>query len=430
MPPARPQWSVGTRLVPWVLAVFLAHVLLLEGMARIGPGSTRLDAMAEPEFNQVLHPDTAAPPDKDAAMRAALAAQSAPPPSTVGQAVQARTLFTPPQPPVTAAAAHPPMPARAQPKPPRNAPPKTTHTPVAATPQPPPQTPLTSASPALAPETLSPPPHVEADEVATAWPAPAPVFPPAFPAEPLQKNYEQKETSALSVHELSASLSDNSSTAWLNTWPTSTRLSYTLLGHYRGDLHGHARVQWQRTAERYQAQVHVSVGLFMDMQLTSQGRITPTRLWPETYEEERRGKKRGARLGEQQLVLDNGRTLPRPPHLQDTASQFVQLAQDFASGRQRLHVGAVIPVTLARPGGVDDWVYDVVALDLLDTPLGPLEAYHLKPRPLANPRGTVTAEMWFAPSLKHLPARIRLTLNADTWLDLSLSAVVQSAAGP
>lgn len=214
--------------------------------------------------------------------------------------------------------------------------------------------------------------------------------------------------------------------AWLNHWPLSTRLSYKLEGNFRGPLHGQAQVQWQRTAERYQAQIGVNVGLFLNMQLTSQGRITPTRLWPQVYEEERRGKKRGTRLGEQTVVLDNGSTLPRPPLLQDTASQFVQLAQDFATGRLSLKVGTVVPVTLARPGGIDAWTYDVVALDTLATPLGPLQAYHLKPRPLEPQRSAVAAEMWFAPSLQYLPARIRLTLNAETWLDLTLEKVAQS----
>ena len=117
---------------------------------------------------------------------------------------------------------------------------------------------------------------------------------------------------------------------------------------------------------------------------------------------------------------------PRPVLLQDTASQFVQLSQDFASGRLPLKVGAVIPVALARPGGIDEWIYDVVALDNLATPLGELPAYHLQPRPQPNPRNNVSAEMWFAPSLQHLPVRIRLTLNADTWLDLTVKEVAQT----
>jgi hypothetical protein len=172
--------------------------------------------------------------------------------------------------------------------------------------------------------------------------------------------------------------------------------------------------------------VDVSVALLLNMRMTSQGRITPTHLWPEAYEEDRRGKKRGARFGDQLLQLDDGRTLARPPNLQDAASQFVQLAQDFSTGRRLLAVGETVRMALGRPGGVDEWTYDVVAQDTLHTPLGDLAAFHLKPRPLANPRGKVNVEMWFAPTLQHLPARIKLTLNEDTWMDLTLTAVAQS----
>lgn len=213
---------------------------------------------------------------------------------------------------------------------------------------------------------------------------------------------------------------------WLATWPRSTRLNYQLKGYFRGDFHGTARVQWQRSAQRYQAQIHANVGLLFDMRMTSQGRITATRLWPEAYEEERRGKKRGARFGDQVVTLDNGNTLNRPAQLQDTASQFVQLAQDFATKRLPLQVGAVVPVTLGRPGGIDDWVYDVVAVETLPTPMGDLAAYHLKPRPLPQARGTVSAEIWLAPALQHLPVRIRLSLTPEIWLDLTLDSVAQS----
>ena len=263
--------------------------------------------------------------------------------------------------------------------------------------------------PAEPPPAEPPPPPLPATQSAAS--APAPNTTPAPPASPSATSNQKLETTA----------------DWLRTWPADTRLSYSLKGYFRGDLLGDARVQWQRVDDQYQTQVAVTIGLFANIRLTSQGRITPTRLWPEVYEENRLGKHRLARMGQQQVTLSDGSTLPRPALLQDTASQFVQLSQDFAFGRLPLKVGAVIPVTLARPGGIDEWIYDVVALDNLATPLGELPAFHLQPRPQPNPRNNVSAEMWFAPSLQHLPVRIRLTLNADTWLDLTVKEVAQTA---
>jgi hypothetical protein len=119
--------------------------------------------------------------------------------------------------------------------------------------------------------------------------------------------------------------------------------------------------------------------------------------------------------------------VPRPPGVQDAASQFVELAHRFASGEDRLEVGRSVTLWLARPGGVDRWTYDIVGRDTLQTPqLGPIDAFHLKPRPLDQPRGNITAEIWFAPSLQYLPVRIRLDMDGkDTYLDLVVLDIQQ-----
>jgi hypothetical protein len=43
-------------------------------------------------------------------------------------------------------------------------------------------------------------------------------------------------------------------------WPPSTRLSYTLTGHYRGPVQGQAQVEWLRSGTRYQVHMDLSVG--------------------------------------------------------------------------------------------------------------------------------------------------------------------------
>ena len=46
-------------------------------------------------------------------------------------------------------------------------------------------------------------------------------------------------------------------------------------------------------------------------------------------------------------------------------------------------------------------------------------------RRLDKPRGPLTAEMWFAPSLQYLPVRIRITQSEDTYLDLLVETIEQ-----
>ena len=212
-----------------------------------------------------------------------------------------------------------------------------------------------------------------------------------------------------------------------DTWPADTRLSYRLEGQFRGGpLYGSARVQWQRQGANYQAQVEIDLSPFGHRTLTSQGEVTARGLVPRVYEERSQSRRRALRLGDEQLVLADGRTLPRPADVQDAASQFVELGHRFATGQQALALGGSVPIWLARPGGVDRWSYDVVAQDLLKTPrLGEVMAWRLKPRPPTQRRDNLSAEIWFAPSLQYLPVRIRLTLGDEAEIDLLVDTIEQ-----
>ena len=234
----------------------------------------------------------------------------------------------------------------------------------------------------------------------------------------------QAVASAASAPAAAASAAQD--TAALESWPADTRLNYRLGGLFRGgELHGSARVQWQRQAERYETRIDIDVTLLASLVLTSQGEVTRDGLAPRVYEELRRNGPRTARLGDD-ITLNDGRRVPRPTGVQDTASQFVELSHRFATGQETLEVGRSVALWLVRPGGVDLWTYDVVELETLQGgALGPIAAYHLRPRPIANPRGNITAEIWFAPSLQYLPVRIRVDMGSETFVDLMVEKIEQ-----
>lgn len=247
-----------------------------------------------------------------------------------------------------------------------------------------------------------------------------------MPAAPAPAEYPPPVTTA-SAPTPAASANPPATVADLDAWPADTRLSYRVTGFYRGDLHGKGSVVWQRDKRRYQVKVDVDVGWLAGFVMTSQGVVGPDGLLPQAYEEVQNGKRRRTVvMQDDQVVYNDGQTQPKPLGIQDTASQFVELSHRFSSGEVQLATGNTVDMWLARPGGADRWTYDIVGRETLyPASLPPVEAFHLKPRPLERPRGPITAELWFAPSLQFLPVRIRMNVGPDAWLDLLIDRIEQ-----
>jgi hypothetical protein len=213
-------------------------------------------------------------------------------------------------------------------------------------------------------------------------------------------------------------------------WPASTRLSYILTGNYRGEVHGQAQVEWVRADSRYQVHLDVTVGPsfapLITRRMSSDGELTAQGLSPRRYDEDTkvmfRERRRVTMLFEPDaVVMPGGERRERWPGIQDTASQFVQLAYQFTTQPELLRVGRTVEVPLALPRNVDRWVYEVLDEELLNTPFGPVPSFHLKPRRVTRPGGDLVAEIWFAPELRYLPVRIRIQQDANTFIDLMIS---------
>jgi hypothetical protein len=361
---ARLKPSAGRRLLALAAAVLLLHAAALEWLSRRLDQAPALRPMAAPLLTRLLQPQAAPPPARPPArarpQRAAVSTIASP---DLAPAAPAEAVATAPAP---AEAASQPNGGE-----------------------------VVAASALQEPEVPEPADPVVPPAEASAAPMPDPTGPLAEPVG-------------------------------ADRWPADTRLNYRLGGRFRsGDLHGSARVQWQRQGDRYETRVDIDVTLLASLVLTSQGEVAPHGLLPRAYEELRRSGPRGVRMGEETITLANGRSVPRPEGVQDTASQFVELSHRFATGQAALEVGGSVSFWMARPGAVDLWTYDIVAVETLHTPqLGAVEAYHLKPRPIANPRGNITAEMWFAPSLQFLPVRIRVNMG-ETYVDLLVEKIEQ-----
>jgi hypothetical protein len=219
-------------------------------------------------------------------------------------------------------------------------------------------------------------------------------------------------------------------------WPPSTRLDYLLVGNFRGPVTGQARVEWRRSGTRYQVNLELTIGPsfspLVSRRISSDGEITPEGLRPTRYDEETRAVLRDTRrlsiaLEPGLVRLPSGREFPRPPGVQDSASQFVQLTWLFTTQPQLLQPGQVIAFPLALPRQMDVWTYDVLATEPVDTPAGAVDAVHVKPRREAKAGSDLTAEVWFAPSLQYLPVRLLIRQDAETYMELSLERLPQQA---
>jgi hypothetical protein len=211
-------------------------------------------------------------------------------------------------------------------------------------------------------------------------------------------------------------------------WPTSTRLSYALHGWYNGDVYGQAQVEWLREGWRYQVHLDVAIGPRLaplaTRRMSSEGRITDRGLVPRRYQQVTqqiigRTRTQVVAFEDSEIVLERGNRIPQQAGVQDTASQFIQMIYLFTAQPALREAGRSIEFPLALAHRVDRWTYDVGASESLATPVGQVDAFHVKPRRVAAPN-TLSIEVWYAPRLQLLPVRIFIRQDEQTWVDLLL----------
>jgi len=310
-------------------------------------------------------------------------------------------------PPVVAPVAPPPVAAAAKPKRPK------------------------APTPASAPQPRIEPPPETAEPALAAASAPDATASAALASAAQAASEAETSAAASSPAEAVASATPPASAASgaaAFEWPVSTRVSYTLTGNYRGEVQGSAQVEWIRVGSHYQVHLDFIVGPtfapVVQRRMTSDGEISAQGLQPGRYDEETKvmfgnWRRRSIRFEDETVLLSNGQRRARIPGVQDTASQFIQLTYLFSANPELLKVGNTVDIPLALAHRVDIWTYDVVAEDTIDTSFGPLQAFHLKPRrPPDSVGNTLTVEMWFAPRMRYLPARLYVTQDAQTYADL------------
>ena len=292
---------------------------------------------------------------------------------------------------------------------------------------------LEPAAPAPAPPRpaarRSKPKPVPAPEPAASQPAPEPVVAEApAPSEPVASAPEPAASVAVAAEAPASSASQPQAFEW----PPSTRLSYRLTGRYRGPLEGYAKVQWIRQGLHYQVHLDVTANLMFTREMTSDGELTEQGLAPKRYDEETRigplePRRATLRFEPERIVMPDGSTRPTLPGVQDTASQLVQLTWLFTTQPERLKPGSSVEIPLALPRRIDTWVYDVLEAEVVETPFGPIDTFHVKPRRPDKPVNVLTIEAWIAPGLQYLPVRLRINQDAEAFVELVIERKPQQS---
>jgi hypothetical protein len=221
-------------------------------------------------------------------------------------------------------------------------------------------------------------------------------------------------------------------------WPKATRVTYKVEGYFRGEAYGNAQVEWIKQGERYQVHVDASIGPSFaplgSQRWTSEGVITPEGLAPERFESINKLLIKSApakvvNFSASEVELPSGEKVPKLPGVQDPSSHYIQLAYQFIQHPEKLAVGNVIEVPMAWTRRQEMIYYDVMLEEDLDTPLGKLHAFKLKPRRMNDTKGDVLAEIWLAPALQYLPIRMYLRQGPENYLDMVMDKAPQQVAG-
>ncbi len=202
------------------------------------------------------------------------------------------------------------------------------------------------------------------------------------------------------------------------TLPAPLKLRYTIYGKV-GFLPYRAGgfLSWTHDGARYDARMEVEVFLLGSRVQTSQGRISAAGLQPLRFVDRVNADRTVEFDYPRQRILFSEGTPPEPlsAGAQDQLSVFIQLGALIGAAPQRYPAGSVI--TLAAMGiyGPETWRFNVVGEESLHLPGGEVRTLRLS-RPPA--RGDdPSADIWLAPSLGWLPARIRLSQPNGDYID-------------
>lgn len=203
--------------------------------------------------------------------------------------------------------------------------------------------------------------------------------------------------------------------------PGSLRLRYTILGEVRKmSYSAWAELLWLQDGKTYDARLEVGAFLLGKRVQTSTGRITEQGLAPKRFSDKARSEVAAHFEREKGKVIFSTNTpqADLQANAQDQLSIFVQVGSLIAAEPERYPGGSAIEMQAVGARDADTWRFVVDGPEVLSLPAGDMSTLKVTRPP--RQQYDLTVELWLAPKLGYLPARIRLTQSNGDFIDQQL----------
>ena len=206
--------------------------------------------------------------------------------------------------------------------------------------------------------------------------------------------------------------------------PAPQRLEFDVTGQAKKfQYRANAELLWQHDGQHYQAQQEIKVLLLGSRTQSSHGNLTPQGLQPLQFTDRSRREQMAQfdhAAGVVRFSHPEATAQPLLPGMQDRLSVFIQLGALLAAAPERYPSGTQIHITTVGGRNALRWSFRIDGPETLTLPNGPLTTLKLQRLPNDAQDHEQQAQLWLAPSLGYLPARIRLTQDQGDFVDLHL----------
>lgn len=205
--------------------------------------------------------------------------------------------------------------------------------------------------------------------------------------------------------------------------PAPMRLHYRVAAKSRGlNWQAQGELLWRHDGKDYEARLKVSAPLLPSRTQLSTGRITSQGLAPTRFSDRSRREEAAHFVRDQGKISfsNNQPDAPLSAGAQDRLSVMLQLGGLLAGQPARYPAGTTISIQTASTREAELWLFKVEGEEELKLPGGTVRT--LKLVRLPRKEFDQKIELWLAPGMDYVPARVRLTQPNGDWLDQQWSA--------